>query len=69
MNIETTSIYEISDNDIFYTDKKLKNSYRLINYVMDIWEPKYTYYKVQNTKTNKIKYFDIEHKIYIVKNR
>ena len=27
MNIETTSIYEISDNDIFYTDKKLKNSY------------------------------------------
>lgn len=67
MNIETTSIYKISDNDIFYTDKKRKNMYKLLNYVDDIIDPKCTYYKVQNTKTNKIKYFDIEHKIYIVK--
>tara|TARA_R100001594_G_scaffold101974_1_gene136543 strand:+ start:87 stop:296 length:210 start_codon:yes stop_codon:yes gene_type:complete len=64
-NIKQTSIYKISDNDIFYTDEKLKNMYKLKNYVDDIWEEKYTYYKVQNTKTNKIKYFDIEHKVYI----
>ena len=64
-NIKQTSIYKISDNDIFYTDEKLKNMYKLLNYVDDIWEEKYTYYKVQNTKTNKIKYFDIEHKVYI----
>jgi hypothetical protein len=64
-NIKQTSIYKISDNDIFYTDKKCKNMYKLLNYVVDIWEEKYTYYKVQNTKTNEIKYFDIEHKVYI----
>jgi 5-methylcytosine-specific restriction endonuclease McrBC regulatory subunit McrC len=67
--VEEASIYQMTEYDRFYTDKKCKNMYKLLNYVDDIIDPKYTYYKVQNIKTNKIKYFDIEHKIYIVKNR